>query len=798
MHTRFFVMSLLLACSHLLQAAEQPNILFIQTDDQASWSLGLDNPEAATPHMDRLFSEGLRLTNCFTVTPVCSPSRASLMTSRYGSELGITDWINRRVEPKLGMDPDLPNWVRLIRASGYRTALIGKWHLGTEDKFHPLQQGFDHFVGHREGGWQTKNPVLEKEGIETKLPGLTTDILADEVIDYLKTSPAEKPFLLCWHTRAPHTRWLPVADEDWAPFESLDPTVPNPDYPKLDRARVKKMTREYHASVRGVDRNLGRVLASLDVLGLRENTVVIFTSDHGYSMGHNGIWHKGNGHWVLTEPPAGSDNIPKGQHPNLYDHSLRVPTAIRWPGKIAAGTYDGMVSNLDWFPTLLEVAGVDMPMDAQVRGRPIPLRDREEAAEEAPFFAQYSTHHQSRTHMRAIRTSSWKLVRDFLNPHRDQLYDLANDPEELRNLIVSEDPAVVAKREALHGELISWMKSIQDPALPDAHEVLIDVGTGEAGYSGDQGAAEKAQLNNPFGLVRGPDGCLYVCDTGNHVIRKVDEAGMIHTVAGTGEAGYSGDGGPATEAQLYEPYEIRFDQEGHLFAVEMKNHLIRRIDAVTGIISTVAGTGKQGFSGDDGPALEATFSRPHSIAFSPNGDLYVCDIGNHRLRKIDLSTGQVMTVSGTGEKALPEDGQALAGAPLLGPRAIDFDAEGHLWLALREGNRLYQFRLKEGTLHWMAGTGKKGFGGHGGPAKKAPLSGPKGVSIGPDGRVYLADTESHSVRVYDPKSRILSCLAGDGTVGLFARLHGIFVDQDGSVYVGDSENHQVKVIRRKP
>jgi streptogramin lyase len=400
--------------------------------------------------------------------------------------------------------------------------------------------------------------------------------------------------------------------------------------------------------------------------------------------------------------------------------------------------------------------------------------------------------------MRAIRTSSWKLIRDFLNPERDELYHLAADPGEHTNLIESTDPEIVREKESLHQQLLAWMASIKDPITPNGNAQSTLAGTGTKGYSGDGEPASKAQLNNPFGITIGPDRCLYICDTDNHVIRKIDEAGHITTIAGNGTAGYSGDGGSAIEAQLNEPYEVRFDQDGHLFFVEMKNHLVRRVDGETSIISTVAGTGEQGFSGDGQAAREATFSRPHSIQFGPNGDLYICDIGNHRLRKVDMKTGIVTTFCGNGEKALPEDGQQISGAPLLGPRAIDFDHEGNLWLALREGNRLYQLRLQEGTLHWMAGTGEKGFSGHGGPAKKATLSGPKGVSVGPDGRIYLADTESHSIRFYTPKNRILSLLSGDGAKGTYARPHGVFVDHAGTVYVGDSENHRVARIKWSP
>ena len=185
-------------------------------------------------------------------------------------------------------------------------------------------------------------------------------------------------------------------------------------------------------------------------------------------------------------------------------------------------------------------------------------------------------------------------------------------------------------------------------------EILTVLGTGEAGFSGDGGQATKAEISGPFGVVRGHDGCLYVCDTYNHCIRKIDTNGIVTTVAGTGGMkGYAGDGGLAIEALLNEPYEVRFDKAGDMYFVEMMNHVIRKVDVRSGKIYTIVGTGEKGFSGDGGQSKKAKLNRPHSIQFGPNENLFVCDIGNHRIRKIDMKTRKISTFSGTGKRGKP-------------------------------------------------------------------------------------------------------------------------------------------------
>ena len=329
-------------------------------------------------------------------------------------------------------------------------------------------------------------------------------------------------------------------------------------------------------------------------------------------------------------------------------------------------------------------------------------------------------------------------------------------------------------------------------------------GNGTAGLGVEGAVAAQAMIAEPFGVVLAPDGALVFCDLGNHRVCRVEpDSGRLSVVAGNGEAEYSGDGGPAREAAMHEPYEVRFDADGHLYIVDMVGHVVRRVDATTGVIETIAGTGEAGFGGDGGPATAALFRQPHSIEIGPDGAIYVADIGNHRLRRIDPATGMIDTIAGTGEAAATIDGADIRETPLNGPRTLAFDADGDLFLTLREGNAVYRIDMACRTIHHIAGTGRPGYSGDGGDAKAADLAGPKGISVDAKG-IYIADTESHTIRRIDRHSGVIETVVGNGKrfdgrdgapldCGL-ARPHGVFVTPDGRLFIGDTDNHRVRVL----
>lgn len=463
MNARTFLLALAIACIGSSVAFAQPkkmNIIVITTDDQARWSLGCyGNKESKTPNMDRLAKDGARFVNAFTATPVCSPSRASFLTGRYGTQVGITDWINpKEAQAGLGLRNEAITWMSVLQRAGYRTGLIGKWHLGALPQFHPTKHGFDHFTGFLGGGNTPMNPTLEIAGKETKLNGPIADIVTDHAIDFVKMNK-NGPFALMLHFREPHAPYAPTAEADAKPFKDLDPTIPN--FPGLNVKRTKQLTREYYASVHSVDRNLGRLLEALDQLGLRENTIILFTSDHGYMIGHHGLWHKGNATWLV-------EGREKMRRPNMFDHALQVPLLVRWPGVVRPGTeVKELVSNIDTFQSVLGMLDVDAPRNYKEEGLNFatllrPGRGKQQWRKDV--FAQYDPHNGLDANMRSIRTDRWHLVRQYKkNGQPDELFDLQNDPEELRNLY--DDPNHRQIRDELRTRLTAWMQSIDDPLL---------------------------------------------------------------------------------------------------------------------------------------------------------------------------------------------------------------------------------------------------------------------------------------------------------------------------------------------
>ena len=343
-------------------------------------------------------------------------------------------------------------------------------------------------------------------------------------------------------------------------------------------------------------------------------------------------------------------------------------------------------------------------------------------------------------------------------------------------------------------------------SLSAAETIDSPIGTGSPENNGDFGDANLVNIGQPFGVEVGPRGAMYITEVENHrVIEYLPKTGKVRTVAGNGRKGLTRDGGLATEAALNEPYEVRFATNGDMYFVEMKNHMVRKVDAKTQVISTVAGTGERGFSGDDGPAINARLNNPHSITLDNKGNLYIADIGNHRIRKVDLVSGMIQSIAGNNHRLLPQDGQLAKGNSILGPRAL-FYRDNILWIALREGHSVWKLDFSDGRLWHIAGTGTKGYSGDGDSPIKATFDGPKGIVVDKQGRILVVDTENHAIRRIDLVQNKITTVAGNGVAGFsgdgglaieatMSRPHGIGIDLRGRIYVGDTNNHVIRVFK---
>jgi len=338
--------------------------------------------------------------------------------------------------------------------------------------------------------------------------------------------------------------------------------------------------------------------------------------------------------------------------------------------------------------------------------------------------------------------------------------------------------------------------------------IATAVGTGEKGFAGDGGPANAALLNGPFDIAFDAAGNLYFSDTFNNRIRRVAAgSGIIATVAGSGDKGYSGDGGPATAAALNEPYGIVVDRAGNIFIADRLNRRVRRIDAASGIITTSAGTGEAAYSGDGGPAAEAGLAEPNGLAFdAAERRLYIADVADHRVRVIDLASGTIATFAGTGKGEHSGDGGPARDAGVFGARAVKLGVDGTFYILERQGSSLRAVDPATGIITTIAGTGARGYSGDGGPALAAVFDAPKEMAIDRDGSLIIVDTENHAIRRIDRASFIVSPLAGghkggdgDGgpaTAAGLDRPHGAVVGPDGAIYIGDTNNHRIRKVTR--
>lgn len=352
------------------------------------------------------------------------------------------------------------------------------------------------------------------------------------------------------------------------------------------------------------------------------------------------------------------------------------------------------------------------------------------------------------------------------------------------------------------------------PQAGDAPTMKTLAGTGQRGHTGDGGLAAKATLSEPFHCEVDHKGNLYIAESANHCIRKVNlKTGVISTVAGTGKKGYTGDGALATDATFFEPYAVVVDKDDNLFIVDRLNAVVRKVDGKTGIVTTVAGNGKKDYSGDGGRATQACLREPNDCCFDGQGGLLIADVGDWRIRRLDLASGIITTFAGTGRAKITTktkidrekcgDGGPADKAIVVGARAVCADANGNVYICEREGSAVRKVDAKR-IITTIAGTGEWGYQGDQGAAKNATFAGPKGIRCDALGNVFVVDCENHCVRKIDAKTLLVTTVAGGrkGTGGDngpatqagMDRPHGCIIDRAGVLYIADSNNHRVRVV----
>ena len=331
-------------------------------------------------------------------------------------------------------------------------------------------------------------------------------------------------------------------------------------------------------------------------------------------------------------------------------------------------------------------------------------------------------------------------------------------------------------------------------------------GTGVAGFGGDGSAATSAAIFAPDGVALDNRGNLYIADRNNHRVRRVAaDTGTITTVVGTGMPGSLGDSGAATSASVNEPHDVCFDTHGNLFIAEFLGHRVRRVAAGTGVITTVAGTGVQGFGGDGGPATNAPLSHPVFLVMEPSGSLLISEYGGHRVRRVAVSTGVIGTVAGNGVAGFSGDGAAATSARISQPEGLALHLSGDLYIVDYGNHRVRKVSAGTGVISTVAGNGVPRFSGDSGAATSASFSGPVGIAFDQDGNMFIADFGNCRLRKVASGTGIISTAAGNGVCGssgdggaaTSASLSfptGIALDSAGTVFVGDRGNHRIRRV----
>jgi choline-sulfatase len=428
---------------------ENMNIIFILTDDQGIWAAGCyGNPEIRTPNIDHLAQTGVRFNNFFCASPVCSPARASLLTGMIPSQHGVHDWIrdgNMPPDPSQYLE-GLTCYTDILVENGHTCGLSGKWHLGDSLL---SQHGFSHWFSHQYGAGTYNDAPMVRNGKAIIAPGYVTDVITDDSLDFIERHK-DQPFYLSVHYTAPHSPWTGhprdiVESYDNCPFESCPQEPLHPGAGPLTRASYgnRELLKGYFAAVTAMDENMGRIIKKLEELNLREKTLIVFSSDNGFSCGHHGFWGKGNGTFPL----------------NMYENSIKVPMIFSHPGTLHEGhVVEVMASQYDFMPTLLDYLGIERIHDDSLPGQSFvsALKGNHiEGHERIVIFDEYGP-------VRMIRTREWKYVHRY--PYGfHELYDLVHDPFERNNLI--DDSSKTALIKELRHQLTSWFAKYVNPRM---------------------------------------------------------------------------------------------------------------------------------------------------------------------------------------------------------------------------------------------------------------------------------------------------------------------------------------------